>query len=222
MENGVNNSMGKSMRTAPITVGILFIAILAVSLVGVASVQAATTTTSQLSQTIGAGALSTSIRDAGGAVVASPSFTMGAVNVSTGAQTATGTWGSNTQRITVDNPGGANAGWVLSLSATGGASATWTSGGNTYAFNGTTVTGRLTIDPSVSTLTAVTGTSTGITKGTSAAFTAATPITLLTASAASDDIWNGYITGVGVSQAIPASQPAGTYSFDLTQTVVAN
>lgn len=198
-------------------------AVIAAVVTAAPAAHAALTAGSTLSQTLTAGTLSTSIRDGSGNVVASPSFSLNSVAVSTSAQTATGTWGSDTQRITVDNPGAASSGWTLTLAATGGGAATWTSGGNTYAFNGNSTTGQLTIDPSVATLTPSTeSTSTGITKGTSAAFTGATPITLLTASGSSDDIWNGYITGVGVSQIIPASTPAGTYTIDLTQTVAAN
>lgn len=185
-------------------------------------VNAATTATSQLSQSISAGVLSTSIRDASGVVVASPSFSMSSGVASTSTQTTTGTFGSNSQRITVDNPGGANNGWVLALAATGGAGTTWTSGGNTYAYNGTATTGQLSIDPSVATLTVASGTSTGITKGTAATFSAATPITLLTAANTASTIWNGYITGVGASQIIPASQAIGTYTLNLTQTVTAS
>lgn len=202
-------------------VSFVVMAIVAVGVLGAPAAHAALTANSTLSQSIGSGTLSTSIRDESGAVVSGPSFSLTSTNVSTSAQTATGTWGSASQRITVDNPGGANNGWVLSLAATGGASATWASGGNTYAFNGNASTGQLTVDPSASTLTVATGTTTGVTKGTSAAFTGSTPITLLTAAGSSDDIWNGYITGVGVSQTIPASQPAGTYTISLTQTVTA-
>ena len=203
--------------------GLAASAVLAVVVLGTPATYAALTTNSTLSQGITAGVLSTSIRDASGAVVATPSFSMTSVAASTSAQTATGTFGSNTQRITVDNPNAANAGWVLSLAATGGTSATWTSGSNTYAYNGTATTGQLTINPAVSTLTPTgSNTATGITKGTSATFTGATPITLLNAAAASEDVWNGYLTGVGVSQLIPASQPIGTYTIDMTQTVTAS
>ncbi len=213
--------MRELVRSKSVQLSVALFALVVVALAGAPAAHAALTATSQLSQQITAGVLSTSIRDGSNVVVASPSFSMGSVAVSTATQTATGTWGSSTQRIAVDNPGGANNGWTLTLAATSGGSATWTSGGNSYAFNGNATTGQLTINPAAATLTAVTGTSTGITKGTSSAFTGATPITLLTAASGSDDIWNGYITGVGVSQAIPASQPAGTYTFDLTQTVTA-
>lgn len=213
--------MNKSMRVI-VSRGLAASAVLAVVVLGTPATYAALTTNSTLSQGITAGALSTSIRDAGGAVVATPSFSMGSVAASTAAQTSTGTFGSASQRITVDNPNGANNGWVLSLAATGGTGATWTSGSNTYAYNGTATTGQLTINPAAATLTSVSGTSTGITLGTAATFAGATPITLVTAATASDDVWNGYITGVGVSQLIPGSKPIGTYTIDMTQTVVAS
>ena len=184
-------------------------------------VYAALTAGSQLSQVIGAGVLSTSIRDGSGAVVASPSFSMNSAAVSTNAQTVTGTFGTTSQRITVDNPGGANNGWTLTLAGTSGGSTVWTNGSATYPFNGNSTTGQLTVNPSIAALTPVTGTSTGITLGSQAAFSAATPVNLMTASGGSDDIWNGYITGVGMSQVIPASQVPGTYTLDLTQTVAA-
>jgi len=66
---------------------------------------AATTATSTLSQTISNGSLSTDVRDGSNAVVGSPSFSLSSVNVSTSGQTSTGTFGSASQRISVDNPG---------------------------------------------------------------------------------------------------------------------
>jgi hypothetical protein len=185
---------------------------------------AALTADSQLTQTINAGVLSTSIRDGSGAVVASPSFGMGAATVSTSLQTVTGTFGTASQRITVDNPGASATGFTLALAATGGASATWTDGAKTYPFNGaSSATGQLSVDPSVGTLTAAAGTTTGITKGSPSTFSGGgnTPIQLLNAGASSDDVWNGYLTGVGLSQTIPASTPAGSYTISLTQTVAA-
>ena len=184
---------------------------------------AATTANSQLTQQITAGVISTSIRDASGAVVASPTFAMNATSVSTSQQTTTGTFGTASQRITVDNPNGSTTGgaWSLALNATTPATEKWISGANNYAYNGTTTTGQLTVNPAAGTLTAVTGGSTGVTLGTSAAFTGSTPITLATAASSTASIWNGYITGIGLSQAIPASQPAGTYTINITQTVTA-
>lgn len=191
---------------------------LGAALTPVAAIHAATSVGSDLTQEIVAGTLSTSIRDAAGAEVAAPSFALGQTSVSTTQQTTTGTFGTNTQRITVDNPGGANGGWTLALAGTG----TWTSGSNTYAYNGTAATGQLTVDPSTGVVTPVTGAATGVSTGTAAAFSGATPVTLMTATAASDDIWNGYLTGVGLSQTIPANTPAGNYTLDVTQTVTAS
>lgn len=189
------------------------------------AVQAATTADSQLTQTINAGVLSTSVLDAGGSVVVSPSFAMSAGTVSTSSQqTVTGTFGSNTQRITVDNPGASDTGFTLTIAATGGASATWTDAAKTYPFNAATAAqGQLTINAAVGTLTPVVGTATGITKGTSATFSggANTPISLLNAGATSDNVWNGYLTGVSLSQTIPAATPVGNYAISLTQTVAA-
>lgn len=184
--------------------------------------QAAPTANSKLTQQISAGAISTDIRDAGGSVVASPSFAMTAATVSTSQQSITGTFGSSSQRITVDNPGGANNGWTLALNATTPGTGQWTDGGsNTYKYNDTVANGRLTVNPALGSLTAVTGGSTGVSLGTSSSFSSTTPITLMTASASAARIWNGYVTGIGLTQNIPASQPAASYSLDMTQTVTA-
>lgn len=182
---------------------------------------AALSADSKLTQAVTGGTISTDVRNASNAIVASPSFAMTAITASTGTQVATGTFGSGTQRISVDNPGGANNGWNLSLNAKVPGTSKWTSGADTYMYNGTSVTGQLTINPSAGTLTQLIGTATGITKSGSGAFTSTTPITLLTAAVGSDDIWNGYLTGVSLSQAIPAGQAVGNYSIDMTQTVAA-
>lgn len=181
---------------------------------------AATTANSQLTQGITAGALSTSVVDASSNVVASPSFGMSSVTSSTNAtQNSTGTFGTNAQRIAVDNPGSANDGWTLALSAAGA----WTDGAKTYPFNAATAgAGQLSVDPATSTITPVTGTATGVTKGTAGTFSGSTTsVTLLNAGSTSDDVWNGYLTGVGLNQTIPAATPVGNYSLTVTQTVTA-
>lgn len=217
---------GKSMKNKTLQVkltgGVLAVVMLATL---TPAVHAATTANSNLTQTINAGVLSTSVLDAGGSVVASPSFAMTAGTVSTTSQqTVTGTFGSNTQRITVDNPGASATGFTLTLAATSGASATWTSGGNTYPFNAASASlGQLTVNATPGTLTPVVGTATGISKGGSTTFSGGTntPVSLLNAGATSDDLWNGYLTGVTLSQTIPAATPAGSYSISMTQTVTA-
>lgn len=186
---------------------------------------AALTDTTDFSQQINAGTISTFIGDTNGAEVTSPNVAFSARTVSNTVQTSTGTYGTASERIYVDNPDGADGGWTLSLAATGGASATWTSGGNTYPFNGaSSALGQLTIDASVGTLTASVGGTTGITKGTSSTFSGGTngPVTLLTAAAGADDVNLVYLTGVSASQTIPAGTPTGTYTINFTQTVAAS
>lgn len=182
---------------------------------------AADNASSELTQSITAGALSTDIRDGSGSILNNPAFAMNAATVSNSQQSVSGTFGSGTQRISVDNPGGADNGWTLAWNATVPGTGVWTSGGDSYPYNGAASAGQLTVDPSTGTLTALTGGSTGVSLGASTSFTGTTPITLMTADASSADIWNGYITGVSLTQTIPASQPAGSYTLDMTQTVTA-
>ena len=194
-------------------------ALVAVAVVSAPVAHAALTATSTLSQTINNGTASTDIRDAGGSVLVTPTISMNSVTLSTSQQTSTGTFGSSSQRITVDNPGGAPNGFTLALNASVPGTGNWVSGGNNYAYNGNATTGQLSVNPTVGTITAVVGGATGIALGTSGSFTASTPITLVNAAAGSADIWNGYFTGIGLSQAIPANQPAGTYTLSMTQTL---
>lgn len=208
--------MKKLIANVALAVGVAGV----VGLAGTA-VYAATTATSELSQTINAGVLSTDIRDTGNSVVTNPTFAMNATTASTSAQTTTGTFGANDKRIAVDNPGGANNGWTLTLNATTPGTGKWTSGSNTYQYNGNATTGQLTVNPAAGTLTSMIGASTGIALGSQAAFSGTSPVTLISAAAGSDDVWRGYVTGVGLSQAIPAGQAAGTYTLPMTQTVAA-
>ncbi len=124
------------------------------------------------------------------------------------------------------------------MAATAGPTAVWSDGGtNTYDFNDPTTAGcsdgadtdtkigQLSVDPSVSTLTTDCNSCvvTNITKGSSSAFveTSLNSITLLSAALASDDVWRGYLTGVGLSQTIPAEQTAATYTINMTLTATA-
>lgn len=208
------------LRRKLIGVGVAVVTVVA----GTGSAYAALTDSTNFSQSITAGTLSTFIGDASGNEVTTPSVSFSAQAVSNQTETSTGTLGTSTQRIYVDNPGavtGAN-GWTVTFAATGGAAAEWTSGGNTYPFNGaTTDDGQLTVNPATGAITAEVGGTTGITLGTSATFSGGTntPITLLNAASTADDINRVYLTGVSLSQSIPASTPAGTYTLDFTQTL---
>ena len=187
---------------------------------------AATTANSKLSQIINPGTLTTVITGIPGLTpVNPPTFAMSAVTVKGTAQLSTGTFGNNTDRIYVLNTGAADNGWTLTLNATTPGTGVWSAaGGRQYKYNGTAAQGRLTVDPSAGTVTPEAGSSTtltGITKGSSASFSGSTPITLMSASAGADKIWEGYITGIGLKQDIPAGQLSGTYILPMTQTVTA-
>ena len=200
---------------------ISFTAVGVLTLFGTSAAYAALSANSQLSQQITAGTLSTDVRNASNVVVSSPSFAMSSAVASTSVQTSTGTLGVAAQRLSVDNPGGANNGWTLALNATVPGTGTWTNGSNTYPYNGNSTTGQLSLNLTSAAFTAVTGGTTGITKGTNAAFTGSTAITLMTAGSTANQVWNGYITGIGLSQVIPAGAAVGSYSLNLTQTVTA-
>ncbi|HEX6258441.1 MAG TPA: hypothetical protein VFZ48_03100 [Candidatus Saccharimonadales bacterium] len=199
---------------------------------GGASVQAASNST--FNQTINAGTLATDIMDASRVPVASPSVAMSAATFSFNCQTTTGTFGTNTERIYVTNPDAADNGWTLTMAATAGVTGLWSTGidfndgtgaGCTDGADADTRAGQLTIDPSVSTITTdcTSCTAGNITKGSSTAFAQGTTdsITLLNAAAGSDDIWRGYVTGIGLSQTIPAETAAGSYSINMTLTATA-
>jgi len=181
---------------------------------------------SNVTQQINGGTLSAAVLDASLVVVPSPSFAMTATSFSFTCQTATGTLGSTSQRLYVLNPSGTSAGqsWTLSLAAT----ASWTSGGNTYAYNQAAgsgcTSGQLTVNPTAGTVTpdctTTVCTTAVITKGTSTAMSGATPVTVLSAPIGTT-IWRGYITGITLSQQIPAEQAAGSYTLPVTLTATA-
>lgn len=226
----------KKLKTIKIALCAVFMALTSVPAVYAAS-------NSTLTQTITAGVLSTDILDAVRAVLASPSVTMSSKAFSfdcqTGGNASSGTIGTNTERLYVSNPSAANNGWSLTIAATGGAASTWANGGATRKidFNDATTggcsdgvdtdtsSGQMTINPSVGTLTTdcASCTATGVTKGASASFAEGTlnSLTLLSAAAASDDVWRGYLTGASISQVIPGETPADAYTVNLTLTATA-
>lgn len=181
-----------------------------------------------VTQQINSGTLSTDILDENRDPVAAPTAAMTAQSFNFDCQTSTGTLGTNSQRIYVSNPGDAATSWSLSMAATGGSSATWTDGSETYNYNdpsGTPVgcdNGQLTVDPSTGTVTTdCTGSAcmgATVAKGSSAAMTSATPVALMSGGANANN-WRGYLTDIGLSQVIPAGQPAGSYTINMTITV---
>ena len=201
--------------------------------------------TSEFGQTITSGTLTTDIQDAGHTPVANPTVSMSNKNFSfdcqAGASASTGTFGTNSERIYVNNPDAADNGWTLTLAPSGGATDRWENAGATAFFdfndpNGATagcsdggdsdaIAGQMTVDPSSATLTLDCSTCSvnNISLGSSAAFNEGTTdsITLLDAAAASDDVGRWYLTGTAISQTIPSEQNADTYNIDMTLTVTA-
>lgn len=182
------------------------------------------------------GSLSVDIVDSGGSSVSSPSMVMSAIAVSFTSQTATGTFGTSSEKVRVTNTTG-TATWTLSIAATSGATALWDSAGTDYDFNDPTagagdggdadsVGGQLTLNASAGTVTPQSGCSTtGITKGSSTGFSQGVTdsITLLTAGSTADTNCYWDLTGISISQTIPREQPAASdYDINMTVTVAAS
>lgn len=182
--------------------------------------------------------LSVDIVDASGVSVASPSATLSTATAGFNCQTVTGTIGTSAQRIRVTNTTTSPA-WTVAIAATSGATALWNSGGNNYDFNdpngapagcgdggdADTRPGQLTLNPSIGTTSPQSGcTTTGVTRGSSAGYNQGitNSLTLISASGSAQTGCYWDLTGISASQTIPATQPAGTYTLNLTITIVAN
>ena len=188
-----------------------------------------------VSWTASSGSLSVDIVDSGGSSVSSPSMAMGSVFFSFNYQTANGNLGVNDQRIRINNST-SNEQWSLTIAATNGTTAYWDSAGTDYDFNDPTANagdgadsdslgGQMTINPSNATITPQAGcNNNGLTLGSANSFAedSTDSITLLTAGVAANTNCYWDLTGVTVSQTIPAEQPVATdYSIDMTLTVTA-
>ena len=201
--------------------------------------------TSNFTQTINAGTLAVDIVDGTTyATVGSSTMAMSAATFSFACQTKTGSFGTASESIYVSNPDAADNGWAVSLAGTA-TSSVWASAGTDFDFNdgggsGCTDTvdaqdtdavgGQMTVDPSVGTLAigqCASCVTTNVTKGSSDAFNAVTgpvnTITILTGAAASDDIGDWKLTGVSISQKIPAEQPAASdYNINMVLSIAAS
>lgn len=195
--------------------------------------------TSNFTQTISAGTLSVDIVDGSYVTVASPTVAMGAVTFSFSCQDATGTFGTASQQIYVKNPDAADAGWTVSLAASAPTDF-WDSAGTDIDFNDPTgsgctdggdadsLKGQMTVDPSGGTLSTgqcASCVTTNVTRGSSNAYNQGTTdsITILTGASGSDDIGDWRLTGVAITQKIPAEQPAASdYDINLTLSIVAS
>ncbi len=195
--------------------------------------------TVSLSQVISDGVQAVDFVDGSNVSIGSPSVSFAGLTFSTSSQTATGTLGAAGQKLRVSNPT-SDATWTVSIAATGGATAAWTSGADTYDFNDTgadgsddadsdSIGGRLTVNPAAGTVAGspddtVCSPSTGITKGSSAAFreiaSAVSSITILTGGGTATPYCTWDMTGIALSQVVPASQVAGTYTLGFTVSIL--
>lgn len=172
----------------------------------------------------GGGTLSVDIVDGAGSSVTSPTVIFANKNFNWVAQQAAGVLGFTTpsvQKIRLNNTT-ANANWTLSIAATSGVSALWQGATYSYDFNGTLTTGRLYVDPTV-TVTPQGGCSTTGINSSQAAYYfeqgVRDSITLVSASGAQTNCyWD--ITGVDLTQDIPAGQRPDGYSIGMTLTAV--
>ena len=156
-----------------------------------------------------------------------------------GGSASTGTFGTASQVIYIKNPDAADNGWTVSLAGSA-TTAVWDSAGTDYDFNDAggsgctdgadadSLGGQMTVDPSVGTLAVGQCSSCGtsnITKGSSSSFVEGTTnsITVLTGAAGSDDFGDWKLTGVSVSQTVPAEQGAqNDYDINMTLSIVAS
>ena len=112
-------------------------------------------------------------------------------------------------------------GWSVTLSATAGSNARWSSGTDDYAFNGTEANGRLSVLFNNTVITRISGSTAcaSATKGQNGVFTATNTVKI--ASAAGGAAGCTYrIADIGLQQTIPAYQKPGSYTLPMTLTAV--
>ena len=203
--------------------------------------QALTASTTWRGQIVAFNALASSLTvdivNAGGATVASPSVGMTSTTTGFNCGATTGTLGVSAERIRVQNTT-ATPTWTVTIAATTGATARWSTGTLFYDFNDgsgapagcadggdtDTLKGQLSVSPAASTLAAQSGcTTTGLTRGSNSAFAEGTTNSITLLSAGSTAGVNCYwdLTAISLSQQVPAEQPIGTYAINMTLTVTA-
>ncbi|OGY59456.1 MAG: hypothetical protein A3H06_01780 [Candidatus Colwellbacteria bacterium RIFCSPLOWO2_12_FULL_44_13] len=190
--------------------------------------------TSNFTQAINPGTLSTDIVDASYVSVTSPAVAMAAATFSFSCQTKTGTLGTTTEQIYVANPDAADTSWSLGL-APANTTDVWDSAGTDFDFNDPTgsgctdgadadsVGGQMTVDPSGASIaqgSSANGT-TGVSVGTSGSYSeGVTNSVVLMSSDGTIDIGDWTLQGVSISQKIPAEQPAASdYDISMVLTV---
>ena len=112
-------------------------------------------------------------------------------------------------------------GWSVTLSATAGSNARWSSGTDDYAFNGTEANGRLSVLFNNTVITRISGSTAcaSATKGQNGVFTATNTVKI--ASAGGGAAGCTYrIADIGLQQTIPVYQKPGSYTLPMTLTAV--
>jgi len=185
--------------------------------------------TPNFTQTINAGSLSADIYQSDDSTpVASPAVAFAAQNYSFQCKTSTATLGDANNKLNVTNLASGINTWNIAIAATGGQTSTWTAGSNHYKFNDATgsgcTNGQMTVDPSVATLTddcnsACAANDATVSKGSSSAFVSGTTNSITLMSDSAGTAWEGYLTGISLSQKIPALTPSGSYSLGMTITL---
>ncbi len=181
------------------------------------------------------GSLITDIVDSGGTPVTTPIFPMENKAFNFDYQSADGELGLSNQKIRVSNTT-ANSQWSLSLAATLGPTSYWSGSLQNYDYNDPTsnagdgtdtdvIGGQLSVNPSVLTITPQSGcTQTGLSKGSLSLYdeeNSINSITILTSGSSSEVGCYWDLTNADLSQTIPSEQYSGSYSIDMTLTVMA-
>lgn len=181
------------------------------------------------------GSLSVGIVDSADDPVVVPSVSMSSAEFSFADQTVSGVFGDTDEKIRVEN-GTATDTWTVSLAPDEGSTALWEDVFSSYDFNDPTADagdgadtdsfgGQMTVDPSSATITPQGGCGlTSISTGGLASFSEGVVDSITIASATSGADTNCYwdITDVDISQTIPGEQPAGSYSIDMTLSIIAS
>lgn len=178
------------------------------------------------------GILSIDFVNSGGTVLNNPIVPLSLRNVSTSCQTSTGSLTSLSRRLRITNSLTNN--WSVSLEASGGTASSWMRGDllAQYDFNdpngcadgadSDSVGGQLTVNPGTDVLAQSGCLVSGASPGSTAAFSEGSVDSVnLFSSNINSQIGCYYdFPGISLSQTIPASQPAGDYSINMTATVV--
>ncbi len=112
-------------------------------------------------------------------------------------------------------------GWSVTLSATAGSNARWSSGTDDYAFNGTEANGRLSVLFNNTVITRTSGSTAcaSATKGQNGVFTATNTVKIASAGGGAADC-TYRIADIGLQQTIPVYQKPGSYTLPMTLTAV--